>query len=893
MVRRLISKIKAVISRLKSRLTQIKTSQNKTVTSQKQTQQTQQTTQQTSQKTPQQSKNIVSATKTVAKGFTAVGKNIKEGAKTVGKGIAKGVATVGKGVAKGVTTVGKGIASFYKSAKEGTLREDVRTLKQGMGIYAKSLEEAYVEGSKKRGPLGGVIALGKEIITSQKLQGKLEAYRATQGYLSTLQAKSQFIELHKKSLESSISEYQKRLERFEAKKQNVKSYFDLMQLQKEASELERMHSNIQKGISQYNISVAEFNKQISNVEQAKIESHFFKPQTIGGKIALFAMQATTYPLLRPIEYYGAMREKGLTLKQKGVETLKFGGELLLMEAIGFGVGKASQKLQTLRSKWYPVESRIDLKSIKGGEVILTPKLTQTQVKDLLAGKSIAIPSRSAFKLEYSIIETQKKLPLMKAGDIEIRMPFVSQYSKMQRKITVTGFPKDVYGGSGYGGTGYTILKPYMVVGKKVYFEIAGLSPLKGRVFEIIKGKPVKIGTVRALPIYKGIGEMDKFTRMVYKGISPQYLTIRPNQKVIGYEPGLIEFKGKSVILPRSQLEKSFEGREIIGSTIIKPRDYYYFTIKPKLQAKTYSFTQSEVDILKKVTGETKVYETLNLYSLGARKSFEKIETEIIKTLAKPPKLKPSKIEPFFEITKDYSGSMKPIKYPPEISTEKFVSKMQTPSVNLKQLTKNINELVKNIKISEATIVMPPKVSQQQIKKLTAPIPISPKKQSQIQKIVTKQELKINIKQPDVKLANIQGQILSQKQQQLLMGKIVGYSKKTGQKYKEKQKLKHPLLETLVPPAVSIPTFKLPKFTMPMPPHPFQTPFIPFIDLPKIRPELPKGIQFKELKPQKFKYQPSFPALVLNIKAPKIPKTTFTGLTLRPIISGRKSVKKRK
>lgn len=93
-----------------------------------------------------------------------------------------------------------------------------------------------------------------------------------------------------------------------------------------------------------------------------------------------------------------------------------------------------------------------------------------------------------------------------------------------------------------------------------------------------------------------------------------------------------------------------------------------------------------------------------------------------------------------------------------------------------------------------------------------------------------------------------------------------------------------ITQPIITPQISIPTPRTPRIPiMPMIP-------LPFLQPPKISFELFRGYQKDFLRGRTYKYQPSFSALILNIKSPKIPKTTITGVTLRPIIKKTKSKK---
>jgi len=113
--------------------------------------------------------------------------------------------------------------------------------------------------------------------------------------------------------------------------------------------------------------------------------------------------------------------------------------------------------------------------------------------------------------------------------------------------------------------------------------------------------------------------------------------------------------------------------------------------------------------------------------------------------------------------------------------------------------------------------------------------------------------------------------------------VSGTTLKLGQTQLQKQ-ITSPALIT--PPSMVAPSIS-PQFRMP---------FIPL--LPPVGMRLGTGIKWKglQLEKQPTKYQPSFSALVLGIKAPKIPaayKAGAGGLIIRPIITKKKTKRRKK
>lgn len=86
--------------------------------------------------------------------------------------------------------------------------------------------------------------------------------------------------------------------------------------------------------------------------------------------------------------------------------------------------------------------------------------------------------------------------------------------------------------------------------------------------------------------------------------------------------------------------------------------------------------------------------------------------------------------------------------------------------------------------------------------------------------------------------------------------------------------------------IPIPKIGFPKFSFtPSPSKIVIPPTIPTLlpfSLPKIGGFLPSDFQKSVLGKRSYRYQPSFAAIVLKIKAPKVPRTSITGFTIRPI-----------
>jgi len=688
---------------------------------------------------------------------------------------------------------------------------------------------------------------------------------------SDIERKKSEIERKKESIERFGSHLEKEYESLERQRLELEKQREILMTRAEVGlATEREISEFNKRIEEYNRKSTEFftkytflyeipsKKLEKEIEQYNVMAEYLSKnykKTMEGSAPFplrFAFEAFTFPVLGPMHYAGKVFEKAPRgeWKEVGKETAIFGGTLLLMEFGGKGLEKAGKFVE---------KKAIERGIIKPPEVFIkrpsyiaksegTVFLEKGAIPKLMRGKAVkGIYSGETF-LKYDVKVMKERLPLVKAGDVEVRIPFLSKYKTIKYPISSTGravsFFKIKPEAMFREGKSITLL--YSLEGRGMGRGVVGVGR---NLKDILSKKEKDLGVFFGLSRVNEKGILQTFgirSRGLGK-IRGEFLSLTKFKKEI--QPSAATFKEDFISLSKRQLSL-FKGR-------------------------------GEIDFLKSVKGEIRTYETLPFKSFGLTKFIgkEKFDFGIFRpkvlkrgafksTVSKP---KPSILE---RQKPQYIFTIKPSQIEKSLQArmEKLLSKeiatglepmflvKPKPSILERQKPFGIAVSLKKIETKKVTTIQKPSLLTFRTKTIPLLTPVF--KQQQKGLAITLSGLKL-----------IQTQKLGQIEKTKLM------------------KASMPLLEEVAvnppPPQIVLPPPPPPLVSFPIPPE-FFPPIIP--PLPKITIAFPSAFKETRLGKQPKKYQPQLVSLIFGIKG-KPPKT-LTGFEFRPIPSKEKPKSKK-